>query len=173
MSASCASASSGSAGRAGATTRGPRARGLGFSAMEAAVEPIASGLESFSPLDGARLGAVETVRPEQVQSVVDDVASVQPFWAQLPLHDRARYMRRAGQAIIDQLEDLARLLSREHGKPLTESYAMELLPTIDSLRWLAEAGPGLLEDERIPLPVFIKQKRARFTFEPLGVVGVI
>ena len=50
---------------------------------------------------------------------------------------------------------------------------MELLPTIDSLRWLAEAGPDILADERIPLPVFIKQKRARFTFEPLGVVGVI
>jgi succinate-semialdehyde dehydrogenase/glutarate-semialdehyde dehydrogenase len=141
--------------------------------MEAAVTEIAPELESFSPLDGARLGSVETVRPEQVQSVVDDVASVQPFWAQLPLNDRARYMRRAGQAIIDQLDDLARLLSREQGKPVNESYAMELLPTIDSLRWLAEAGPGILEDERIPLPVFIKQKRARFTFEPLGVVGVI
>jgi acyl-CoA reductase-like NAD-dependent aldehyde dehydrogenase len=141
--------------------------------MEAAVTAVTPGLESFSPLDGARLGVVETVRPEQVQSVVDDVASVQPFWAQLPLQDRARYMRRAGQAIIDQLDDLARLLSREQGKPLNESYVMELVPTIDSLRWLAEAGPGILEDERIPLPVFIKQKRARFTFEPLGVVGVI
>src|SRR5918999_1591194 len=141
--------------------------------MEAAVTPISPPLESFSPLDGAPLGAVETVRPEQVQAVVDDVASVQPFWAQLPLHDRARYMRRAGQAIIDQLDDLAALLAREQGKPINEAYAMELVPTIDSLRWLAEAGPGILEDERIPLPVFIKQKRARFTFEPLGVVGVI
>src|SRR5688500_2909857 len=141
--------------------------------MEAAVTPISPPLESFSPLDGAPLGAVETVRPEQVQAVVDDVASVQPFWAQLPLHDRARYMRRAGQAIIDQLDDLAALLAREQGKPINEAYAMELVPTIDSLRWLAEAGPGILEDERIPLPVFIKQKRARFTYEPLGVVGVI
>ena len=79
--------------------------------MEAAVTPISPPLKSFSPLDGARLGAVETVRPEQVQAVVDDVASVQPFWAQLPLHDRARYMRRAGQAIIDQLDDLAVLLA--------------------------------------------------------------
>jgi acyl-CoA reductase-like NAD-dependent aldehyde dehydrogenase len=130
-------------------------------------------LESFSPLDGERLGAAPTVRPDQVQSVVDDVASVQPFWAQLPLGDRARYMRRAAQAIIDQLDDLAHLLTREQGKPINESYAMELLPTIDSLRWLADAGPGILEDERIPLPVVIKQKRARFTFEPLGVVGVI
>jgi acyl-CoA reductase-like NAD-dependent aldehyde dehydrogenase len=141
--------------------------------MEAAVTPLAPELESLSPLDGARLGSVETVRPEQVQSVVDDVASVQPFWAQLPLGDRARYMRRAAQAIIDQLDDLARLLAREQGKPINECYVMELVPTIDSLRWLAEAGPGILEDERIPLPVFIKQKRARHTFEPLGVVGVI
>ena len=141
--------------------------------MEAAVTPITPELESFSPLDGARVGAVETIRPDAVQSVVDDVASVQPFWAQLPLPDRARYMRRAAQAIIDQLDDLAELLSREQGKPINESYVMELLPSIDSLRWLAEAGPGILEDERVPLPVFIKQKRARFTFEPLGVVGVI
>ena len=48
---------------------------------------------------------------------------------------------------------------------------MELLPTIDSLRWLADAGPEILDDERIPLPIFLKQKRARFTYEPLGVVG--
>jgi acyl-CoA reductase-like NAD-dependent aldehyde dehydrogenase len=141
--------------------------------MEAAVTPITPELESHSPLDGARLGAVETIRPDAVQSVVDDVASVQPFWAQLPLPDRARYMRRAAQAIIDQLDELAELLSREQGKPINEAYVMELLPSIDSLRWLAEAGPGILEDERVPLPVFIKQKRARFTFEPLGVVGVI
>ena len=120
--------------------------------MEAAVRPVDERppeLESFSPLDGARLGAVPTVAPHEVQAVVDDVASVQPFWAQLPLADRARYMRRAAQAIIDQLEELAELLSREQGKVINESYVMELLPTIDSLRWLADAGPGILEDERI------------------------
>src|ERR671931_1412916 len=144
--------------------------------MEAAVTPVedrAAELESFAPFDGARLGAVPTIAPDQVQSVVDDVASVQPFWAQLPLVDRARYMRRAGQAIIDQIDELAALLTREQGKVLNESYVMELLPTIDSLRWLADSAPEILDDERIPLPIFLKQKRARFTYEPLGVVGVI
>ena len=142
--------------------------------MEAALRPApATELESFSPLDGKSIGAVPTITPDQVQSVVDDVASVQPFWAQLPLADRARYMRRAAQAIIDQIDELAELLTREQGKPRNESYVMELLPTIDSLRWLADAGPGILDDERIPLPLFLKQKRARFTYEPLGVVGVI
>ena len=130
-------------------------------------------LESFNPLDGSRLGAVPSVEPTDVQAVIDDVASVQPFWAQLPLVDRARYMRRAGQAIIDGLPELAQLLSREQGKPLTESYAMELVPTIDALRWLAESAPDILDDERVGLPVFLQPKRARFTYEPLGVVGVI
>src|SRR5215217_3880398 len=145
--------------------------------MEAAVEPRArdepAQLESFSPIDGVRLGSVPTTDPTDVQSVVDDVTEVQPFWAQLPLADRARYMRRAGQVIIDHLDDLATLLTREQGKPRAESYSMELVPTIDALRWLAEAGPGILADERVPMPVFFKQKRSRHTFEPLGVVGVI
>ena len=50
---------------------------------------------------------------------------------------------------------------------------MELLPTIDSLRWIAEAGPKILAGREVPLPLFVRQKRARFEYEPLGVVGVI
>ncbi len=138
--------------------------------MEAAVR---AQLESFSPIDGRRLGSVPTLAPEEVQAVVDDVAAVQPFWAALPAADRARYMRRAAQVIIDSLGDLSELLTREQGKPRNESYVMELLPTIDSLHWIASAGPEILADEKISLPIFLKQKRARFAFEPLGVVGVI
>jgi acyl-CoA reductase-like NAD-dependent aldehyde dehydrogenase len=130
-------------------------------------------LESFSPIDGARLGAVPALAPDEVQGVVDDVAEVQPFWAELPLRDRARYMRRAAQVIVDSLGELSELLTREQGKPRNESYSMELLPTVDALHWIAREGPRLLADERVPMPLFVKQKRARFAYEPLGVVGVI
>ena len=57
--------------------------------MEAATRTAASELESFSPIDGNQLGSVPTLAPEQVQSVVDDVAEVQPFWAALPLARRS------------------------------------------------------------------------------------
>jgi acyl-CoA reductase-like NAD-dependent aldehyde dehydrogenase len=131
-------------------------------------------LDSFSPLTGERVGSVPTVRPEDVQAVVDDVASVQPFWAQLPLAGRARYMKRAAQAILDQMDDLARLLAREQGKPINEGYIMELLPTVDALGWIADAGQQILSDERIPqTQAFTKLKKSVFSYEPLGVVGVI
>jgi succinate-semialdehyde dehydrogenase/glutarate-semialdehyde dehydrogenase len=83
-------------------------------------------------------------------------------------------MRRAAQVIIDSLDDLTALLSREQGKPRNESYVMELIPTIDALHWIAEHGPEILADERVRnVAVFAKQKSHFFSYEPLGVVGVI
>jgi acyl-CoA reductase-like NAD-dependent aldehyde dehydrogenase len=142
--------------------------------MEAATTATRGELESFSPATGELIGTVPTVAPEDVQAIVDDVAGVQPFWAQLPLGDRARYMRRAAQAIIDDLDGIASLLSREQGKPINEAYVMELLPTIDALHWIADHGEQILGDERVKQPqIFFKQKKAWFSYEPLGVVGVI
>ncbi|MGH2952468.1 MAG: aldehyde dehydrogenase family protein [Solirubrobacterales bacterium] len=131
-------------------------------------------LESFNPATGELVGTVETIKPDEVQAVVDDVAEVQPFWAQLTPGDRARYMRRAADALVEQMDEVAELLTHEQGKPITESYTMELLPTIDALHWCADAGPRILADERIPYPqAFLKTKRSFFSYEPLGVVGVI
>ncbi len=140
--------------------------------MEAATQP--SALDSFNPATGEHVGSVHTIAAAQVQAIVDDVAEVQPFWAQLPLSDRARYMRRTAQVVIDHLDELTTLLTREQGKPRNESYSMELVPTIDALHWIADNGPKILANEKIKYsqPYFL-QKRSFFAYEPLGVVGVI
>ena len=130
-------------------------------------------LESFNPATGDLVGTVETITPAKVQSVVDDVAEVQPFWAALSLEDRARYMRRAIDVLIAELDEIAELLTAEQGKPRVESYTMELLPTVDSLKWIADNGPQILSDEKLSMPLFLKSKSAKFTYEPIGVVGVI
>ncbi len=131
-------------------------------------------LESFNPATGELVGVVETLKPDQVQGVVDDVGEVQPFWAQLALADRARYLRKAADVIVDELDEIAELLTREQGKPITESYTMEVVPTIDVLHWCAEAGPKILDDEPIRMSqALFLSKKAKFSYEPLGVVGVI
>ncbi|MEA2145505.1 MAG: hypothetical protein QOG59_1092, partial [Solirubrobacteraceae bacterium] len=112
--------------------------------------------------------------PEAVQAVVDAVARVQPFWAQLTLADRGRYLERAAQVIIDETDAIRDLIVAEQGKPRTEAFSMEILPTIDALSWIAREGAEFLADEPIPMPqLFLKSKRSAFTYEPLGVIGVI
>lgn len=131
-------------------------------------------LESFNPATGELVGAVGTITPEQVQGVVDEVAEVQPFWGQLSLEDRARYLRATADALLAELDEIAELLTREQGKPITESYTMELLPTIDLLHWCADNGPSILADEKLSFPqIFLKAKKAFLSYEPIGVVGVI
>jgi succinate-semialdehyde dehydrogenase/glutarate-semialdehyde dehydrogenase len=131
-------------------------------------------LQSFNPATGELIGAVETITPDQVQGVVDDVAEVQPFWAQLSLEERAGYMRKAADTLLSQLDQIAELLTREQGKPRAESYTMELLPTVDALHWCADNGPKILADEPIKYPqLFLKTKKSKFSYEPIGVVGVI
>ena len=131
-------------------------------------------LESFNPATGERIGSVPTITPEQVQGVVDDVAEVQPFWAQLSLAERAAYLRRAAQVLLDHSDEIAELITREQGKPRLESYTMEVLPTVDALHWCADNGPKILADEPVRYPqLMLKQKKSAFSYEPIGVVGVI
>jgi acyl-CoA reductase-like NAD-dependent aldehyde dehydrogenase len=131
-------------------------------------------LESFDPATGELLGAVATTPPEEVQSAVEALADVQPFWAQLTLGDRARYLRRVAQVVIDESDEIRDLIVREQGKPRNEAFAMEVLPTIDALHWIAREGPRILAEEKVPMPQpFLWSKSSAFVYEPLGVIGVI
>jgi len=117
-------------------------------------------LESFNPATGELVGTVETITPDQVQGIVDEVALIQPAWAELRPSERATYLKRAATVLLDRLDEIAALLSQEQGKPISECYTMELIPSIDALRWCAKEGPGIL-------------KESKFKYQPLGVVGVI
>jgi acyl-CoA reductase-like NAD-dependent aldehyde dehydrogenase len=131
-------------------------------------------LDSVSPIDGARLGSVEATAPEDVPAAVVEAAEVQQLWAQLRYADRARYLARAAQAIIDEWDELVRIVVQEQGRPVAEAQTMELLPAVETLLWLAEHGPRILDPERVGLSRTLQPaKRARLTFEPLGVVAVL
>ena len=131
-------------------------------------------LESFNPATGDSIGAVETTAPEDVQAVVDSVASVQPAWGRLSLEERGRYLEQAAQVLLDESDEIRDLIVREQGKPRNEAFAMELLPTIDALNWIAKAGVEILSDEKVPMSqLFLKTKRSTFVYEPLGVIGII
>ena len=109
-----------------------------------------------------------------IAEVVAQVAKVQPLWALLRLEDRARYMRRMAQAIVDELDELRETIAREQGRPPTEVATLELLVAIDALKWVAHDGARVLGARRVGVHRSLSPtKRARIAYEPYGVVGVI
>ena len=131
-------------------------------------------LESLNPATGELVGAVSVTAPEDVQGVVDAVASVQPAWARLTLEERGAVLKRVAQVVLEESDEIRDLIVREQGKPRNEAFAMEILPTVDALGRIAGAGAEILADEKVPMPqAFLKTKRSTFVYEPLGVIGVI
>ncbi len=109
-----------------------------------------------------------------VEALVTSSAQVQPLWAALRVSDRARYLRRAAQAVIDELDELAAVLGREGERTPAEVIALQLLPAVDALRWLADGGARTLRERRLAVPRATSPvTRARRTYEPLGVVAVV
>jgi acyl-CoA reductase-like NAD-dependent aldehyde dehydrogenase len=131
-------------------------------------------VQAHDPATGAVIGSVTVIAPERIDEVVRAVAKVQPLWALLRVKDRARYMRRMAQAVIDDFDELVRVLGREQGRPGAEIAALELLPAIDALIWIAEDGAKVLGRERVEINRAMSiAKRAQIAYEPFGVVGVI
>jgi acyl-CoA reductase-like NAD-dependent aldehyde dehydrogenase len=131
-------------------------------------------LEARDPATGEALGSVTVTPPERIDEVVDGVAKVQPLWALLRVKDRARYMRRMAQAVIDDFDELVRSLAREQGRPAAEIAALELLGAIDALIWIADEGASVLGRRRVEVNRSMSiAKRALVAYEPYGVVGVI
>ena len=113
-------------------------------------------------------------RPSDIAAAVAGVRAVQPLWWALRARDRARYMQRAAQAVIDEAAELGDLIGAEQGRPRAEVEMMELLPAIETLQWLAEHGPNILAGEKVALSRALRPlTRARWTYEPLGVVAVL
>jgi len=134
----------------------------------------AASIASRSPIDGAHLASVPATDPAHVAAAVAEAAEVQRLWAQLRPSDRSRYLVRAAQAVIDEWDELVEVIVAEQGRPLAEAQSMELLPAVETLQWLAEAAPRALAPERVGLARSLQPvKRARLTFEPLGVVAVL
>lgn len=131
-------------------------------------------VESFDPATGERLGELPATAPSDVAAIVAQVADAQPLWAALSLTDRGRYLQRVAQATLDHADALRDLIAREQGRPRTEVELDELLPSVDLLHWLADAGPRALAAERLPMAqLFLRPRRASAVYEPLGVIGVI
>src|SRR5262249_12471492 len=160
--------------RAGARAppQGPRAPGEG--APRGAPAATHASLDCRDPARGELLGSVTPTAPEDVEATVAAVAKVQPLWALLRVKDRARYMRRMAQAVIDDFDELVKGLAREQGRPAAEIAALELLPAIDALMWIADDGEDVLGGRRVAIHRSLSiARRAWIAYEPFGVVGVI
>ena len=75
----------------------------------------------LNPSTGAVQAQVELANPAHLQKAIDSAREAQPAWAAVNPQRRARVMFRFKELIEQNMDDLAHLLSLEHGKVIADS----------------------------------------------------
>ncbi|HKR00607.1 MAG TPA: aldehyde dehydrogenase family protein [Pyrinomonadaceae bacterium] len=141
--------------------------------LDIAVEQPAE-IVSFDPATGEEVGRVPVTATTEVRDAVKRARAAQPEWALTSYAERGRVVMRARRLVLDELEEIALLVSRETGKPVLEAISMELTPTLDLMQFFARRTKHLLRTEKINIGQYgLMGRSSRIVYKPLGVVGII
>ncbi|SDO48687.1 NAD-dependent succinate-semialdehyde dehydrogenase [Geodermatophilus sp. DSM 45219] len=124
-----------------------------------------SAVVTVNPATGEPLAEYPAFAEGDVAAALDRAADAQAGWAALPFTERAAVLRRAAGVLRAEVGELALLVTREMGKPLTEARA-EVEKCATACDHYAEHGEEFLADE----PVDTSADRSWIGYEPVGVV---
>ena len=121
------------------------------------------------PATGAVIGAVPRLGAAETREAIDAAARAFPAWRRKTAKARAAVLRRWFELVLDNQEDLARLMTMEQGKPLVESRA-EVVYGASFLEWFGEEAKRVYGDT---IPGHQADKRIVVIKEPIGVAACI
>ncbi|HZT57109.1 MAG TPA: aldehyde dehydrogenase family protein [Pyrinomonadaceae bacterium] len=129
---------------------------------------------SYDPATGEEVGRVPVRSAEEVAGAVARARAAQKSWGALGFRGRAAVVMRARAIVLEEMEEIAALISRESGKPAAEAIAMEIVPTLDLMQFFARRTERLLKPEKIDIGLYRFMGRSSLIeYRPLGVVAVI
>ena len=122
-----------------------------------------------NPATGEIIGKVPNLGCEETRRAIEAAKHAFPLWSKKTAKERAAILRRWFDLMMANQEDLARLMTLEQGKPLTESRG-EVAYAASFLEWFGEEAKRVYGDT---IPQHQADKRIVVIKQPIGVVACI
>jgi len=129
---------------------------------------------SYNPATGAEVGRVAQASADDVDAAVERSRTAFQSWKKTTYSERAVYVMRACEVLIADMDNIARLISDESGKPVAEAFSMEIAPVLDLMQYFARKTAKLLKPAKIGIGIYgLMGRSSKIVYHPLGVIGVI
>ncbi|XP_020637217.3 succinate-semialdehyde dehydrogenase, mitochondrial [Pogona vitticeps] len=122
-----------------------------------------------NPATGAEVAQVADCGVAEARAAVRVAYDAGPAWRGVPAKERAALLRKWYDLMIENKNDLARIITAENGKPLKEAQG-EILYSASFLEWFAEEARRVYGDI---IPSSTKDKRILVLKQPVGVASII
>ncbi|WP_176555873.1 NAD-dependent succinate-semialdehyde dehydrogenase [Virgibacillus ndiopensis] len=126
-------------------------------------------LEVVNPANGQIVGTVPNGREREAAQAIEAAHEAFLTWSQTTAYERAGYLKRLYQLMLDNQEELAQLMTMEMGKPIRESRG-EVKYAASFIEWFAEEGKRVYGET---IPSHASNKRLQVWKKPIGVVAAI
>ena len=126
-------------------------------------------LKVNNPATGEIIGSVPKMGATETRRAIEAADKALPAWRALTAKDRANRLRKWFDLMMANQEDLARLMTLEQGKPLTESRG-EIAYAASFLEWFGEEAKRVYGDM---IPGHQVDKRLMVLKQPIGVTAAI
>lgn len=121
------------------------------------------------PASGMVIGTVPNCGGAETQRAIAAAASALPAWRIRTAEERARILERWHALVLEHVNDLARIMTAEQGKPLAEA-AGEIRYAATFIKWFAEEGRRVSGHD-IPAPT--ADRRIMIRKEAVGVCAAV
>ena len=128
-----------------------------------------STFEVNNPADGSVLTRVPEQGVAETRHAIEAAYAAWPQWRSKTAKQRSVILRRWYELIVENKDDLAKILTAEQGKPLAESTG-EVVYGASFIEWFAEEAKRVYGDV-IPTP--LSDRRIIVIKQSIGVVGCI
>ncbi|WP_340265089.1 NAD-dependent succinate-semialdehyde dehydrogenase [Sphingobium mellinum] len=122
-----------------------------------------------NPATGAIIGVVPDCGAEDTEAAVAAAEAAYPAWRAKTAAERADLLHRWHGLVLENIADLARIMTAEQGKPLAEAEG-EIRYAASFIKWFAEEAPRI-DGAIIPAPE--TNRRILVMKEPVGVSAAI
>lgn len=129
---------------------------------------------SLNPATEEAIATVSALDAAGVATAVAAAAEAFPTWARTPVTERMRLLGRWLDIMLDEEEELARLVSAEGGKPTTEARLVDVFPGLETLKHYAGHLDEMLAYQPVaPRQLLFAHWSAGYRFDPLGPMAVV
>ncbi|KAG0042608.1 succinate semialdehyde dehydrogenase NADP+ linked [Gryganskiella cystojenkinii] len=125
--------------------------------------------EVYDPSSGTEIASYPDMGTEETEQAIQAAKAALPEWSQKTAKERSAILRKWYNLILENEEDLAKILTWENGKPLADALG-EIRYGASFFEWFSEEAKRVY-GEVIPSPN--KQQRIMTIRQPLGVVGIV
>ena len=124
--------------------------------------------KSINPYNNKVVGTYSALSKEETTAKLNKSQSAFNSWRKVPLTERTSLIKKAGQVLRDNVEEYAKMITLEMGKPIAESRA-----EVNKCAWVcdyyAENAADFLADEKIATDA----KQSFVRHDPIGTVLAI